>query len=130
MTGLPSLRPQDFKGFLDGFFTGDASEARAFCERTMSPNFIRFAAGADRTDFERGVEKIAFFRANASTWRSSIKFFSQDGNKIAARLIVELAIGDEPAKTLEMMFMAELDGQGRYEYVWEQVSPYEGQEGI
>lgn len=124
----PRITAGEFKAWLDASIVGDPNEARAFCERTMNPNFLRFAAGADRTDFERAVEKVAFFRSSPGTWDASLKLFSQDGNKIAARLIVDFAIGDEPAKKVELMFMAELDGQGRYERVWELVLPYGNEE--
>ena len=67
--------------FLNGSFVGDPADARAFCERTITPNFIRLQAGGDKTDFERAVEKVAFFRANAK-WDLALKFFTQDGNKI------------------------------------------------
>ncbi|KAJ5677895.1 uncharacterized protein N7477_003528 [Penicillium maclennaniae] len=109
--------------FLNGTFVGDPADARAFCERTISPNFIRLQAGDDKTDFERAVAKIAYFRANA-TWDPSLKFFTQDGNKISGRVVFVLKVGDEPAKKLELMIMAELNEQGLYERVWEQVAEY------
>jgi hypothetical protein len=58
-----------------------------------------------------------------------VVFLVQDGNKVAARLIVEMAMGDEPEKKLELMLMAEMDDQGRFENVWELSSPFveEGQ---
>jgi hypothetical protein len=115
---------QDLKAFLHGSFFGDPAEARSFCEQKMNPKLLRFAAGGDRTDFERAVEKVAFFRANCKRWDVEMKFFAQDGNKIAARLIGLVAIGEDPEKKIELMFMAELDEAGRYLNVWEQVADY------
>jgi hypothetical protein len=109
--------------FLYGSFNGDPAEARAFCERVLSPNFIRFYAGGDKTDFERAVEKVTYFRANADL-TLSLKFFVQDGNKVSGRLIGDTRIGDEPTKTMELMLMAELDDQGRFLKVWELASEY------
>ncbi|KAJ5140112.1 hypothetical protein N7448_003520 [Penicillium atrosanguineum] len=109
--------------FLNGSFNGDPADARAFCERTMTPNFVRLQAGGDRTDFERSVEKIAHFRANGK-WDPSMKFFAQDGNKVSARVVGDVQIGDEPAKKLELMIMAEMNEQGLFERIWEQIAEY------
>jgi len=90
----------------------------------MNTKFLRFAAGGDRTDFERAVEKVGFFRANCKKWDSEVKFFAQDGNKIAGRLICHIAVGEDPEKKMELMFMAELDEMGRYLNLWEQAADY------
>lgn len=83
-------------------------------------------AGGDETNFEGAVGKVAFFRANCHTWTSSVEFFAQDGNKIAARVVCDLGMGDELAKKMEMMFMAEVDEEGKYEAVWEQITAWVG----
>lgn len=57
-----------------------------------------------------------------------MKFFAQDGNKIAARLILYIAVGENPEKKMELMFMAELDEAGRYLNLWEQATHYLGGE--
>ncbi|CAI7664142.1 unnamed protein product [Penicillium crustosum] len=113
MSSTKRYTAQDLKAFLDGTFTGDPTEARSF---------FRFAAGGDRTDFERGVEKVGFFRANCKKWDAEVKFFAQDEDKIAARLIVYIAVGDDPEKKMELMFMAELDEAGRFLNLWEQAT--------
>jgi hypothetical protein len=59
-------------------------------------------------------------------WNVSVKFFVQEGNRISARLVGDLAVGDDPVKTMELMIMAELDEQGRFLKVWEQVAEYVG----
>ncbi|KAJ5900745.1 uncharacterized protein N7473_004815 [Penicillium subrubescens] len=123
----PKITPEDFKSFIDQIFTGDPAEARSFAESSISPNYIRFMAGGDETNFEGAVGKVAFFRANCHTWTSSLEFFAQDGNKIAARLVCSLGMGDELAKKMEMMLMAEVDEEGKYEAVWEQISPWAGE---
>jgi hypothetical protein len=117
---------EDLKAFLDGSFIGDPAEARSFCEQHMNPNLVRFAAGGDRTDFERAVEKVGFFRANCKRWDIEVKFFAQDGNKIAARLICYIAVGEDPEKKMELMLMAELDEAGRFTNLWEQAADYLG----
>jgi hypothetical protein len=126
MPTTKKISAQEFKTWLDGAFIGNPADARSHCEQTMSPNYLRFQAGGDRTDFERAVEKVAFFRANSRKWETRVHFFSQDDNKIAARLICNIAIGDQPEKCMELMFMAELDYKGRYESVWEQSAEYAG----
>lgn len=120
------ISAQEYKQWLDAAFIGSPADARSHCEQTISPNYLRFQAGGDRTDFERAVEKVAFFRANSRKWESKVHFFSQDENKIAARLICNIAVGDQPEKCIELMFMADLDDKGRYESVWEQTAEYSG----
>lgn len=124
MAATKKISPQEFKEWLDGAFVGDPAAARSWCQQTMSPNYLRYQAGGDRTDFERAVEKVTLFRTICKKWESSVEFFAQDNNKIAVRLICDLLIGEGPEKKMELMFMAELDEQGRYEYVWEQSSDY------
>ncbi|GLI74104.1 hypothetical protein PoHVEF18_002338 [Penicillium ochrochloron] len=122
----PKITPEDFKSFIDQIFTGDSVDARSFAESSISPNYIRFMAGGDETNFEGAVGKVAFFRTNCHTWTSDLEFFAQDGNKIAARLICSLGMGDEPVKKMEMMFMAEVNEEGKYEAAWEQIAPWVG----
>ena len=129
MAGTQKLTPKDVEEFLNGACQGDPADAQAFCERMMSPNYLRFSAGGDRTDFKRAVEKVTLFRTICRKWVAPVVFLVQDGNKVAARLIVEMAMGDEPEKKLKLMLMAEMDDQGRFENVWELSSPFveEGQ---
>ncbi|KAJ5159670.1 uncharacterized protein N7482_006674 [Penicillium canariense] len=127
MSTSKKISPEEFKKFLDNVFVGNPDDARSFCESTISPSYLRFMAGGDKTDFQRAVEKVAYFREKCHTWKSSIVFFAQENNKIAARLLCDLGIGDEPAKKMELMFMAELDEQGLYESVWEQATEWVGQ---
>ncbi|KPM37975.1 hypothetical protein AK830_g8606 [Neonectria ditissima] len=117
------ITPQEFEEWLNGAFIGDPSEARAFCERTMSPNYLRFQAGGGRTDFEAAVQKVTNFRTICRKWVAPVDFLVQDGNKIAVRLTCVLIIGDGPEQKMELMFMAERDEQGRFENVWELSSP-------
>jgi hypothetical protein len=123
MAGPQTLTPKDLEEFLNGAFQGDPAEAQAWCERTMSPNHMRFSAGGDRTDFKSAVEKVALFRTVCRKWVAPVVFLVQDGNKVAARFTVEMVMGNEPMKKLELMFMAEMDDQGRFENVWELSSP-------
>jgi hypothetical protein len=123
---IPSQSSKALLDFLDGSFIGDPADARSFCERVMNPNFLRFLAGGDRTDFECAVDKVTSFRASCKKWNVSVKFFVQEGNRISARLVGDLAVGDDPVKTMELMIMAELDEQGRFLKVWEQVAEYVG----
>ncbi|KAJ9485390.1 hypothetical protein VN97_g7967 [Penicillium thymicola] len=109
MSSTKEYTAQDLGAFLDGSFIGDPTEARSFCEQNMNPKLVRFAAGGDRTDFEQAVEKVGFFRANCKKWDAEVKFFAQDVNKIAARLTLYIAVGEDPEKKMELMFMAELD---------------------
>lgn len=113
------LTPKEFEEWLDGAFKGDPAEARAFCERTMSPNYLRFQAGGGRTDFEVAVEKVKMFRTICNKWVASVTFLVQEDNKIAAQLNVEMQIGDGPEKKMELMFMGTRDDQGRFENAWE-----------
>jgi hypothetical protein len=124
MTAVKKISAADFKEWLDGAFIGDPAAARSWCERTMSPNYLRLQAGGDRTDFERAVEKITLFRTVCKKWATSVKFFVQEENRIAARVMCEVLVGDGPERKMELMFMGELDDKGRYEYVWEQSSDY------
>lgn len=123
MSTLPKLTPKEFEEWLNGVFRGDPDEARAFCQRTMSPNYLRFSAGGDRTDFERAVEKVTNFRTICRKWVAPVEFLVQEGNKIAVRLSCEMALGDGPEMKMELMFMAERDEQGRFLNVWELSSP-------
>ncbi|KAH6957675.1 hypothetical protein BKA56DRAFT_599961 [Ilyonectria sp. MPI-CAGE-AT-0026] len=119
----PKTTPEEFEEWLNGAFIGDPSEARAFCERTMSPNYLRLQAGGGRTDFEGAVQKVTNFRTICRKWVAPVDFLVQEGNKIAVRLTCELIIGDGPEQKMELMFMAEKDEQGRFETVWELSSP-------
>lgn len=84
-------------------------------------------AGGDETNFERAVEKVAFFRANCQTWESDIVFFVQEDNRVAARLLCTLGMAGQEAKRMELMFMAEVDGEGLFEKVWEQAADWVGE---
>jgi hypothetical protein len=126
MSSPKKITPEEFKSFLDQIFTGDPAEARSFVESSISPNYIRLMAGGDETNVEGAVGKVSFFRANCHTWTSSLEFFAQDGNKVAVRVLADMGMGDEPAKKMELMFMAEVDAEGRYEAVWEQVAEWVG----
>lgn len=121
-----SKSAQQLMALINGSIIGDPAEARSFCERMMNPNFLRLKAGGDRTDFERTVENVTFLRTNCKKWDASLKFFAQEGNKISARIVCDMAIGDDPVKTSELMLMAELDDQGRLEKAWEQIAEYVG----
>lgn len=121
-----SKSAQHLMTLINGSLIGDPADARAFCERMINPNFLRFQAGGDRTDFERTVENVIFLRANCKKWDASLKFFAQEGNKISARVVSDMAIGDDPVKATELMLMAELDDQGRLEKAWEQIAEYVG----
>lgn len=81
-------------------------------------------AGGDKTDFERAVEKVVYFRENYHAWTSSIEFFVQEGIRIAARLVCEMGMGGEKAKKMELMFMVEVDGEGLFEAIWEQAADW------
>lgn len=116
---LPPITAEQFKQWLDGAFIGDPKEARAYCEQTMSPNYLRFSAGGGRTDFERAVEKVTLFRTICRKWVLNVNFLVQQGNKIAVRCTVSMAIGDGDEQEMELMFMAERDADGKYENVWE-----------
>ncbi|GFN20888.1 flavin containing amine oxidoreductase family protein [Aspergillus tubingensis] len=120
------MTPEQFKSIWDRIFTGNPSEARSFCEEVLNPNYVRLEAGSDRTDFERAVEKITFFRQNCTKINSSLLFFACDNKKIAARLIFDLAMGDEEEKKLEVMIMVELDDEEKWVAAWELITPYLG----
>lgn len=110
---------EEFKQWLDGAFIGDPKEARAYCEQTMSPNYLRFSAGGGRTDFEKAVEKVTMFRTICRKWELKVHFVVQQGNRIATRCTVNMIIGDGKEQNMELMFMAERDADGKYENVWE-----------
>ncbi|CRG87117.1 hypothetical protein PISL3812_04132 [Talaromyces islandicus] len=124
MPAIKKLSAAEFKEWLDGAFTGDPAAARTWCERTLSPNYLRLQAGGEQTDFERAVEKVTLFRTVCNRWATSVKFYVQEGNRVAARVICEVLVGDGPQRKIELMFMGELDDKGRFEYVWEQSSDY------
>ncbi|KFX89353.1 hypothetical protein O988_08659 [Pseudogymnoascus sp. VKM F-3808] len=115
----PKLTPKEFEEWLDGAFKGDPAEARAFCERTMSPSYLRFQAGGGRTDFEVAVEKVKTFRTICKKWEAEVTFLVQEENKIAAQLRVEMQIGEGEVKRMELMFMGTRDEEGRFENAWE-----------
>ncbi|CAL5870479.1 uncharacterized protein PFLUO_LOCUS4716 [Penicillium psychrofluorescens] len=126
MPATKKISAEEFKQWVDAAFIGSPADARSHCEQTMSPNYLSFQAGGDRTDFERAVAKIAYCRENGKKWETKVCFFSQDENKIAARLLCNIAIGDQPEKCMELMYMAELDDKGRFESIWEQSAEYSG----
>lgn len=125
MADIKKISPKEFEEWLDGAMIGDPKEARAYCERTMSPNYMRFQAGGGRTDFEKAVEKVTFFRGACTKWVGAVELLVQDGRQIAVRLSCEIAIGPETPKKVELMFMAIMDEQGRFEKVWELSMPME-----
>lgn len=124
MATVKKLSAAEFKEWLDGAFIGDPAAARSWCERTMSPNYLRLQAGGDRTDFERAVEKANLYRTVCKKWATVVKFYVQEENRIAARVVCQVLVGDGPERKMELMFMGELDDNGRFEYVWEQSSDY------
>ncbi|KAG4439616.1 hypothetical protein IFR05_004911 [Cadophora sp. M221] len=127
MSALPqTLTPQSFEAWLNGAFIGDPSEARAYCEATMSPKYHRLQAQGGVTNFEQAVEKVAFFRANCNKWVAPVEMLVQEGRTVAVRLTCDLQIGDAEEQRIELMFMAERDEEGRFEKVWELVLPVEG----
>ncbi|KFX96630.1 hypothetical protein V497_05301 [Pseudogymnoascus sp. VKM F-4516 (FW-969)] len=119
------LTPKEFGDWLSAVFHGDPAEARAFCERTMNPNYLRLQAGGGRTDFEIAVEKVAMFRTICKKWEASVTFLVQEDNKIAAQIKMEMELGEGPEKKMELMFMGTRDDQGRFENVWELSSDLE-----
>ncbi|KAL2060230.1 hypothetical protein VTL71DRAFT_9625 [Oculimacula yallundae] len=120
------LTPEAFSSWLDGAFIGPPSSARAYCEATMSPNYLRLQAQGGATNFEQAVEKVTFFRTHCKKWVGKVDMLVQEGNKVAVRLTCTLHIGEDEEKVMELMFMAERDGEGRFEKVWELVMPIEG----
>lgn len=124
MPAVKKLSAAEFKEWFDGAFTGDPAAARFWCEQTLSPNYLRFQPGSDQTNFERAVEKVTLFRTVCKKWATAVKFYVQDENRIAARIICEVLVGDGSPRMMELMFMGELDDKGRFEYVWEQSSDY------
>lgn len=130
MTTIKKVSAAEFKEWIDGVFIGDPAAARSWCESTISPNYLRFQAGGDRTDFERAVEKVNLFRAVCKKWVTVVKFYAQEENRVAARLMCDMRMADGPERKMELMFMAELDDKGRFEYVWEQSSDYKETEGV
>ncbi|CAG9952880.1 unnamed protein product [Clonostachys rosea f. rosea IK726] len=119
----PQITAREFEEWLNGAFIGDPKDAREYCTRTMSPNYLRFSAGGGRTDFERAVEKVTLFRTICRKWEAPVKFIVQEGNKIAVRCTVSMIIGDSPEQNMELMFKAERDDEGRFENVWELSKP-------
>lgn len=119
----PKMTEKEFEEWMNGAFQGDPAEARAFCERSMSPNMIRMSAGGGKTTFEDAVKKIANFRTITKKWVAPVNLLVQEGNKLSARLTCEMITGDEPEVKMELMFMAERDEQGRFEKVWELMLP-------
>ncbi|KAH7419726.1 hypothetical protein BKA64DRAFT_716156 [Cadophora sp. MPI-SDFR-AT-0126] len=127
MSALPqALTPELFEAWLNGAFIGDPSEARAYCEATMSPNYHRLQAEGGVTNFEQAVEKVTFFRTHCKKWVAPVHMLVQEGKKVAVRLTCDMQIGETEEKRMELMFMAERDEQGRFEKVWELVMPIEG----
>lgn len=127
MSALPqTLTPEAFEAWLNDAFIGDPSEARAYCEATMSPNYHRLQAHGGVTNFEQAVEKVTFFRTHCKKWVAPVEMLVQEGKKVAVRLTCNLQIGDTEEKRMELMFMAERDEEGRFEKVWELVMPVEG----
>jgi hypothetical protein len=124
MPAVKKLSAAEFKEWLDGAFIGDPAASRTWCEQTMSPNYFRLQAGGDPTDFERAVEKVTLFRTVCKKWETVVKFYVQEENRIAARVLCDMLVGDGLPKKMELMFMGELDDKGRFEYVWEQSSDY------
>lgn len=114
---------EGFKAWLDAAFHGPPEDARAHCQRTMKPDYQRWSAGADFTDFERAVEKVALFRSICRVWRTQIRFYMEDGPRVAARLLVDVDVGQGESR-MELMFMGEKDDQGRFWKVWEQSKVY------
>ena len=123
MTAVKQISAEEFKKWLDDGCLGEAADTRSWCEASMNPNFDRIQTGVDRINFEGAVEKVTLLRGICKKWESSLEFYVQDGNKIAARLICDMDFGNGPDKK-ELMFMAELDAQGRFEKVWEQTADY------
>lgn len=120
------MAPEQFQSTWDKVFIGNPNEARSFCEEVLNPNYVRLEAGRDRTDFERAVEKVTLFRQNCKKFNSSLPFFAQDNKKIAARVICDFKMGDEPEQKLEVMIMIELDDEEKWVAAWEQFSPFSG----
>ena len=126
MSTLPqTFTPQSFELWLSGVFIGSPSEARAFCETTLSPNYLRSQAGGDSTNFEQTVEKVTFFRANCKKWVATVQMLVQEGKNVAVRMIVNWQVGDGKEEKVELMFMGERDEKGRFEKVWELVMPFQ-----
>lgn len=120
---IVKITAQEFKEWLDGAFIGDPKDARAFCERTMSPNYLRYSAGGGRTDFEKAVERVTLFRTICRKWEMEVNFLVQEGDKIAVRCTVVMAIGEGEEQNMELMFMADRDAEGRFQNVWELAKP-------
>jgi hypothetical protein len=118
----PKKTTKEVQDWLEGAFHGDPADARAHCEKTMSPNYLRFQAGGGRTDFEQAVEKITMFRTITKKWSSPVTFLVQEENRIAVQFKVDMEIGDGGEKQMELMLMATIDDLGRFENVWELTS--------
>ncbi|KAH9204059.1 hypothetical protein DL95DRAFT_320126 [Leptodontidium sp. 2 PMI_412] len=117
--------PQTFEEYLKKVFVGDPSEARAYCEATLSPDYLRLQAGGDSTDFEQTVAKVAFLRTNCRKFEAPVQLLVQEGNTLAVRMLVNWQIGDGPEEETELMFMGVRDESGRFEKVWELVMPFQ-----
>lgn len=112
-----------FQAWLAAAMNGPPEEARAHCERTMNPDYQRWSGGADFTDFERAVEKVTLFRSICRVWRTDVRFYVEEGRQVAARLVVDMDMGQGESR-MELMFMGEKDDQGRFWKVWEQTKEY------
>lgn len=113
------ITEKDFEEWLHGAFIGDPEQAREFCQRTMSPNYLRFSAGGGRTDFEGAVAKVARFRSLDMKVLVKVEFLVQEENNLAVRCAITMTTGQEPEKQMELMFMADRDDEGRYQNVRE-----------
>ncbi|KAM3453085.1 hypothetical protein MY3296_004012 [Beauveria thailandica] len=120
---LSEITAKEFGEWLDGTFIGDPATSREFCERNLSPDYVRLHAGGGCTEFEQAVEKVTHFRTICRKWDGKVNFLVQQGNKIAVRYTVDLIFGDTPEQHMELMFMAERDAEGRFQKVWELTEP-------
>ncbi|KAI9048337.1 hypothetical protein LZ554_008129 [Drepanopeziza brunnea f. sp. 'monogermtubi'] len=122
MATIPKVLTADsLKTWLQGIFIGDPSidAARAYCEASLSKNYLRLQTGAPDTNFEQAVEKTAMFRSLVTKWEAEVELFIQDGNRLAVRMIVDWVLGDALEQRVELMLMAERDAEGRFEKLWE-----------
>ncbi|KAM3470295.1 hypothetical protein MY8738_009805 [Beauveria namnaoensis] len=119
----PEITAKEFEEWFDGTIRGDPATSREYCQRNLSPDYVRLHAGGGRTDFEQAVEKVAHFRTICRKWEGKVNFLVQQGNKIAVRYTVNVIFGDNPEQHMELMFMAERDTQGRFQKVWELTEP-------
>ncbi|PYI11098.1 hypothetical protein BO78DRAFT_393575 [Aspergillus sclerotiicarbonarius CBS 121057] len=126
MSTVKKLTPEQFKSRFDGVFHGSPDEARSYMQGILNPNYIWYQAGSNRTDFERAVEKATYLRTNCKKWDSSLMFFAQDENRIAARLVADMALGDMPETKVEVMMMLEVDEERKWVAAWEQATEFLG----